>query len=169
MNAKLVFTIIIILIFLAVQCDKNGIDPDNDKNATVGEIKVTGDYETSFNYVLPVQNMQSGEYYGVVATQSLNFLIDEYGFGLYEDGYAVFTKNTGNMEWIGYAADNLDASFDVSDTCKPTLTANNITLYYDSTYSLFWTFNGANLDSTKSMLINGEMSTDARILGICGN
>ena len=75
------------------------------------------------------------------------------------------------MEWIGYTADNLGASFDVSDTCKPELTVNNIVLYYDSTYSGFgfWEFDPEKLDSSKSVNVNGEMSTDARLLGLCGN
>ena len=70
---------------------------------------------------------------------------------------------------MGYTADDLDASFDVSDTCKPELIVNNIVLYYDSTYSGLWVFSGDNLDSSKSVTINGQMSTDARLLGNCGN
>jgi len=168
MNIRIFFIIIITIGLLLIHCAEKSTNPDGDRNATVGEIAVTGDYEASFNYVLPVQNTQTKEYYGVIATQSLNLFEDEFGFGLYSDGYAVFTKKTGDLEWMGYTADNLDASFDVSDTCKPVLTVNNITLYYDSTYSGFWVFNGDNLDSAKSVTINGQMSTDARILGICG-
>ena len=167
-KTKFIFTITILLVLLLIHCAEKSTNPDENKNPTIGEINVTGDYETSFNYLLPVQNTQTGQYYGVIAIQSLNFFDDEHGFGLYSDGYAVFTKKTGNMEWIGYTADNLDASFDVSDTCKPELTLNNIVLYFDSTYSGIWVFNGDNLDSTKSVIINGQMSTDARILGLCG-
>jgi hypothetical protein len=168
MNIQIII-IVIITIGLLCHCAKKSTNPDSDKNATVGEINVTGDYQTSLNYVLPVKNTQTGNYYGVIAIQSLNFFEDEYGLGLYSDGYAVFTKRTGDFEWMGYTANDLDASFDVSDTCKPELTVNNIVLYYDSTYSGFWVFNGDNLDSSKSVTINGQMSTDARLLGICGN
>jgi len=169
MKIRIVLTIVITFGFLLIHCTKKSTNPDENKNHTVGEINVTGDYQTSFNYVLPVQNTQTGNYYGVIAIQSLNFFEDEYGFGLYSDGYAVFTKRTGDFEWMGYTADDLDASFDVSDTCKPELTVNNIVLYYDSTYSGLWVFNGDNLDSSKSVTVNGQMSTDARLLGICGN
>ena len=171
MKLTFVFTIIVTCGFLLIHCDKKSTNPENTLNPTVGEITVTGDYETSFNYVLPVQNTQTGEYYGVVAVQSLNVFEDEYGFGLYSEGYAVFTKKTGDMEWIGYTADNLDAGFDVSDTCKPELRVNNTILFYDSTYSGlgFWEFDPVKLDSSKSVTVNGEMSTDARLLGLCGN
>ena len=83
MKLTFVFTIIITCGFLLFHCAKKSTNPENNQNATVGEITVTGDYETSFNYVLPVQNTQTGQYYGVVAVQSLNFFADDYGFGLY--------------------------------------------------------------------------------------
>ncbi len=169
MKIRFIFAVIITCGFMLIHCDKKSTNPEGAINPTTGEIKVTGEYETSFNYVLAVQESQSEKYIGVVATQSLIFFDDEYGFGLYSDGYAVFTKKTGDMEWIGYTADNLDASFDVSDTCKPELNVNNITLYYDSTYAGFWVFSGQNLDSSKSVTINGQMSTDGRLLGLCGN
>ena len=168
-------TISLFLILLAagliIMSCNNSTDSDNDSNPTEGEITVSGDYQASFNYVLGVYSGNSGEYSGVVATQSLDFFSDEFGFGLYSDGHAVFTKSIGDWQWLGYTATNLDASYDISDTCKPRLTVNHVVLYYDSSYKSFepWVFNPINLDSTKSVTVNGDMSTDYRKLGICDN
>jgi hypothetical protein len=169
MNTKYFIIILLLLEFIIIQCSSS-TNPDNNSNATEGEITVAGDYQTSFNYVMGVYDGNTGEYYGAIATQSLNFLDDEYGFGLYSDEHAVFTKSIGELQWLGYTGMNLDASFDVSDTCKPKLIVNHIVLYYDSSYKSFepWEFNPENLDSTKSVTINGEMSTDYRKLGFCG-
>jgi hypothetical protein len=164
---KTIFLILILLTtgLLLIQCDRS-TNAENDSNPTEGKITVSGDYPASFNYVLPVSGEIPGEYIGVIATQSLNFFEDEFGFGLYSDGHAVFTKSLGDWQWLGYTATNLDASFDVSDTCQPSLSANHIVLYYDSSYISFqsWEFDPTNLDSSKSVVIHGEMSTDYRKL-----
>ena len=146
------------------------MDPNDNSNATEGEITVSGDYSTSFNYVQGVYDESAGEYIGVIATESLIFIEDEYGFGLYSDGLAVFTKLIGEFQWLRYAAMDLDATYDVSDACKPKLVVNNVVLYHDSSYSSLspWEFNPDNLDSAKSVIVNGEMSTDYRKLGLCG-
>jgi hypothetical protein len=169
---KTIFLILIILTtgLLLIQCDSS-TDAENDSNPTEGKITVSGDYQTSFKYVMGLSSGNGAEYTGVIATQSLDILADEFGFGLYADGHAVFTKSLGNLQWLGYTATNLDAAYDVSDTCKPCLMVNHIVLYYDSSYISFqsWEFNPANLDSSKSVIIHGEMSTDYRKLGLCGN
>jgi len=169
MSIKSFITLLLIVGLLIVRCTSS-TDSDNNSDATEGEITVSGDSQTSFNYVMGVYQGNTGEYNGAIATQSLNFFDDEYGFGLYSDGHAVFTKSIGELQWLGYSGTNLDASFNISDTCKPILIVNQIVLYYDSSYKSFapWEFDPQNLDSTKSVTINGEMSTDYRILGLCG-
>ena len=160
MRKKSIRVILLSIMLLFVNCsDSTG---SNGDNATEGELTVTGEYQTSFNYIWAIYDERVGEYTGVLATQSMNLFEDEFGFGLYSDGLAVFTKSTGDHEWLGYTGMDLDASFDVSDTCKPRLIVNNIVLYYDSSYSGlgFWEFDPKTLDSTKSVTINGDMSTD---------
>ena len=167
MKIKYLCIILLASELLFVQCSDS--TSSNGDDASVGEMKVTGDYTASFNYVWAVYDERVGEYTGVLATQSMNLFEDEFGFGLYSDGHAVFTKSTGDHEWLGYTGMDLDASFDVSDTCKPRLIVNNIVLYYDSSYSGlgFWEFDPETLDSSKSVTINGDMSTDYRKLGFC--
>jgi len=147
--------ILIIIGLFLIQCGKNSTSPESNK------ITVIGDYETTFNYVLPVQNTTTNEYYGVLATQSLFFFEDEFGFGLYDD-YGIFTKKIGDWEWIGYTANNLDASYNLSDTLKPKLSVNNIVLYYDSTYVGvgIWEFTGEGLDSNRYVILDGEITTN---------
>ena len=158
MKTKILPVILITIGLLFIFCDKDSTSP---KDGAGNKITVTGDYETSFNYVLPVQNTTTNEYYGVLATQSLFFFEDEYGFGLY-DNYGIFTKMIGDWEWIAYTGNNLDASYDISDTLKPKLTVNNIVLYYDSTYVSvgIWEFLGEGLDSSRYVILDGEMMTD---------
>lgn len=158
MKTMNLIAILIIIGLLSIHCDKNSTGP---KNGGVNKITVTGDYETTFNYVLPVQNTLTKEYHGVLATQSLNFFEDEFGFGLYDD-YGIFTKKIGDWEWIGYTANNLDASYDLSDTLKPKISVNNVVLYYDSSYVSFgiWEFTGVGLDSNRYVILDGEMTTD---------
>ena len=148
--------ILIIIGLLFIHCGKNSTGPENNK------INVTGDYETTFHYVLPVQNTTTNEYYGVLATQSPFFFEDEFGFGLYEAGYGIFTQKTGEWDYIGYTANNLDASYDLSDTLKPKLSVNNIVLYYDSSYVGvgIWEFTGEGLDSSRYVILDGEIITD---------
>jgi hypothetical protein len=162
--------ILLILELIIFQC-KSSTDSDNESAATEGKITVGGDYQTSFNYVMGVSSGSTGAYYGVIASQSLNIFEDEFGFGLYSDGHAVFTKSLGEWQWLGYTATDRDASYDVSDTCKPRLIVNHIVLYFDSSYKSFeaWEFNPENLDSSKYVTINGDMSTDYRKLGLCHN
>ena len=167
MRKKSIRVILLSIMLLFVNCsDSTG---SNGDNATEGELTVTGEYQTSFNYIWAIYDERVGEYTGVLATQSMNLFEDEFGFGLYSDGLAVFTKSTGDHEWLGYTGMDLDASFDVSDTCKPRLIVNNIVLYYDSSYSGlgFWEFDPETLDSSKSVTINGDMSTDYGKLGLC--
>jgi len=154
MKTKNSIAIFMIIGILSIYCDKNSSSPEKN------EITVTGDYETTFNYVLPVQNTETKDYYGALATQSLNFFEDEFGFGLYDD-YGIFTKKIGDWEWIGYTANNLDASYDLSDTLKPKISVSNIVLYYDSSYVSFgiWEFTGEGLDSSRYVILDGEMIT----------
>jgi len=146
---------------LFICCDKKSTNPENN-NMNQESISVTGDYTTTLKYVLPVQNLTTGEYYGVIASQTLSIFSDEFTFGLYSEGYGIFTKNINDTTLIGYCANNLNASYDVSDTLKPSLTVNNIVLYYDSTYKSFepWEFDANILDSAKSVTINGHITTD---------
>ena len=168
MKTLSVILFVLVLGLLNFRCS-SGTDSDNDSAATQGKITVSGDYQATFKYVMGISD--GSKYYGVIATQSLYVLEDEYGFGLYSDGHAVFTKSLGDWQWLGYTATDLDAYYDVSDTCKPRLVVNNIVLYYDSSYKSLepWEFNPENLDSSKSVMIDGEMSTDYRKLGICPN
>lgn len=147
--------------FFFMYCGKESTNPENN-NISQGTISVTGDYTTTLKYVLPIQNSISGEYFGVLATQSLSIFSDEFIFGLYSEGYGIFTKIINDTTLIGYCANNLNASYDVSDTRKPSLTVNNIVLYYDSTYVSLrpWQFDGDVLDSTKSVTLNGHITTD---------
>ena len=158
---KVLIFIILTSAFFFIHCDKESTNPDND-NISHGTITITGDYTTTLKYVLPIQNLTTGEYYGVIASQSLSIFSDEFTFGLYSEGYGVFTKIINDTTLIGYCANNLNASYDVSDTLKPSLTVNNIVLYYDSTRVFFgpWVFDGDVLDSTKSVTLNGHIATD---------
>jgi hypothetical protein len=158
---KVLIYSILISGFLFMYCDKESTNPENN-NISQGTISVTGDYTTTLKYVLPIQNLTTGEYYGVIASQSLSIFSDEFTFGLYSEGYGVFTKIINDTTLIGYCANNLNASYDVSDTLRPSLTVNNIVLYYDSTrvFLGIWEFNGNVLDSTKSVTLNGHITTD---------
>jgi hypothetical protein len=155
---------------LHFKCDET-TNPHGNGNATEGEITVSGDYSASFNIVQAIYEDYSESYIGVIASESFIFIEDEYAFALYSGGLAVFTKRIGESEWLRYAAMNPDASYDVSDPCKPVLVANNSVLYQDSSYTAMnmWTYDPDNLDSGKTVIIDGEMSTDLRILGLCYN
>ena len=165
-----VIFLLLIPLILHFKCDES-TNPNGYYNATEGEITVRGDYDASFNIVQAIYDDYAADYVGVIASESLLFIEDEYAFALYSDGLAVFTKLIGEFEWLRYAAMNPNATYDVSDHCKPRLVTNNIVLYQDSSYTAMnmWTFDPVNLDSSKTVIIDGEMSTDLRKLGLCDN
>ena len=158
---KILIYSILVSTFLFIYCDKESTNADNH-NISQGTITVSGDYTTTLKYVLPIQNSTTGEYYGVIASQSLSIFSDEFTFGLYSEGYGVFTKIINDTTLIAYCANNLNASYDVSDTLRAFLTVNNIVLYYDSTrvFLGIWEFDEKVLDSTKSVTLNGNITTD---------
>jgi hypothetical protein len=158
---KILFYSVLISGIPFIYCDKKSTSPENGI-VSQGTISVAGDYTATLKYVLPVQNLTTGEYYGVIASQSLSIFTDEFTFGLYSEGYGVFIKIINDTTLIGYCANNLNASYDVSDPQKASLTVSNIVLYYDSTRVFFgpWVFDGDVLDSTKSVTLNGHITTD---------
>ena len=162
--------LLLIPMILHFNCDET-TNPNGNVNVTEGKITVSGDYNATFFIVQGIYDGYAEKYTGVIASESLIFIEDEYAFALYSDGLAVFTKRIDEFEWLRYAAMNPDASYDVSDPCKPILVTNNIVLYQDSSYTAMnmWTYDSDKLDSGKTVIIDGEMSTDLGKLGLCEN
>ena len=149
-------------------CEDNDSDPSTYAN---GRLTITGEFQGALD-VLSTQeytyydgdgNETSSEIVGVMAFEDINIFESNYSFTL-NDSTAYFSAKV-DSSYAYYVTNQIgNSSYNVDDECNPSVFVDNLNLYFLGEDN-FFIIEYDNLDSSKIVTIDGELSYDLSAFG----
>ena len=148
-------------------CEDNNSDPST---YATGSLTITGEYQGTLNVLSTLEstsydsdgNETSSEILGVMAFENINLFESNYSFTLY-DSTAHFSAKV-DSSYAYYVTNQIgNSSYNVDNECNPSVFVDNLNLYFLGEDNFFIEYD--NLDSSKIVTIDGELSYDMSAFG----
>ena len=150
-----------------------GCEDNNSDLSTfaTGSLTITGEYQGTLNVLSTLEstsydsdgNETSSEILGVMAFENINLFESNYSFTLY-DSTAHFSAKV-DSSYAYYVTNQIgNSSYNVDDECNPSVFVDNLNLYFLGEGNSF-IIEYDNLDSSKIVTIDGELSYDMSAFG----
>ena len=148
-----------------------GCEDNSDPSAyATGSLTITGEYQGTLNVLSTLEstsydsdgNETSSEILGVMAFENINLFESNYSFTLY-DSTAHFSAKV-DSSYAYYVTNQIgNSSYNVDNECNPSVFVDNLNLYFLGEDNFFIEYD--NLDSSKIVTIDGELSYDMSAFG----
>ena len=168
MKIKSIVSSLIFGLIIFWGCEDNNSDPST---YATGSLTITGEYQGALD-VLSTQeytyydsdgNETSSEIVGVMAFEDINIFESNYSFTL-NDSTAHFSAKV-DSSYAYYVTNQIgNSSYNVDNECNPSVFVDNLNLYFLGEGN-FFIIEYDNLDSSKIVTIDGELSYDTSVFG----